>query len=114
MSDNQTYTYRSGVKLPLNKRPDQFVVRAQPVEMLLLGVTDAERVSAGSIRVTTQADELELMMARSRLVGLTHHAYELPATREEFLITDRVLVPFKDALSAERDGVSNRSAPARR
>lgn len=102
MNDNQTYTYRGGVKLPLTKRSDQFVVRAQPVELLPLGINDAERVSAGSSRVTTRTDELEPMMARSRLVGPTHHAYELPTTGEEFLITDRVLVSFKEALPAER------------
>lgn len=43
MSDNLTYTYRGGVKLPLAKRTDQFVVHAQPAELLHLGITDAER-----------------------------------------------------------------------
>ena len=100
MSD--TYTYRGGVKLPLDKRPDQFVVRAQPDEMLALGIGDAERVSAASSRVTTRAADLEPMMARSRLVAPTYHAYELPETGEDFLITDRVMISFKDALPAER------------
>jgi subtilisin-like proprotein convertase family protein len=100
MSD--TYTYRGGVKLPLDKRPDQFVVRAEPGELRALGITDAESVSAESSRVTTRADELEPMMARSRTVAPTHHAYELPATGEEFLITDRVIISFKQALPAEK------------
>ena len=100
MSD--TYTYRGGIKMPLNKRPDQFVVRAQPTELRALGITDAQRVSAGSSRVTTRAADLESMMARSRLMAPTHHAYEIPGTGEEFLVTDRVLVSFKEALPAER------------
>lgn len=99
---SETYTYRGGVKLPLDKSEDQFVVRAEPAELRALGITDAESISSGASRVTTRADDLEPMMARSRTVAPTHHAYELPATGEEFLITDRVIISFKQALPAEK------------
>ena len=39
---SETYTSRGGVKLPLNKRPDQFVVRAQPAELHALGITEVD------------------------------------------------------------------------
>ena len=97
----ETYTYRGGVKVVLEKAPDQFVVRALPERLEALGVDDAERVSSHSSRVTTSVLELESDMARMRDVAPTHHAYSEAATGEEFLITDRILVTFKEVLPPE-------------
>lgn len=102
MPDAQlTYTYRAGQKIALEKRPDQFVVRALPDELTDLGITDAERVSSGSSRITTRAAEIEPLMTRSRHVAPTHHAYYEAETGQEFLITDRVFVTFREPLPTE-------------
>jgi subtilisin-like proprotein convertase family protein/subtilisin family serine protease len=100
--DQDTYTYRNGEKVPLEKAPDQFVVRALPENLESLGITDAEQISSRSSKVTTRATDLEPEMSRMRHVAPTHHAYSDAATGAEFLITDRVLVTFKEALPAEQ------------
>src|SRR5215207_8790417 len=100
--DQETYTYRNGEKVPLEKAPDQFVVRALPESLEALGITDAEQVSSHSSKVTTRATDLEPEMSRMRHVAPTHHAYSEAATGADFLITDRVLVTFKEPLSAEQ------------
>ena len=97
----QTYTYRSGKKIPLEKRPDQFVVRALPQELERLGIEDAEQVSSASSRVTTRAMDLEPMMGRARDLAPAHHAYYRSDTGHEFLITDRIFVRFREAPSPE-------------
>jgi subtilisin-like proprotein convertase family protein/subtilisin family serine protease len=99
--DQETYTYRNGEKIPLEKAPDQFVVRALPESLEAFGITDAEQISSRSSKVTTRSIDLEPEMSRMRHVAPTHHAYSDATTGAEFLITDRVLVTFKDALPAE-------------
>ncbi len=101
-NSQQTYTYRAGHKVVLEKRPDQFVVRALPDRLRDIGVPDAEQVSSASSRVTTRAADLEPLMSRSRHLAPTHHAYYVAETGEEFLITDRVFVTFEQPLPAEQ------------
>jgi subtilisin family serine protease len=99
----QTYTYRAGERIVLEKRTDQFVVRSLPDELTDIGIMDpAERVSSASSRVTTRATDLEPLMSRSRQLAPTHHAYYETETGQEFLITDRVFVTFKEPLSDEQ------------
>lgn len=101
------YTYRGGRKLPLNKQPDQFVVRALPDRLHAAGITDLadlEQVSSASTRVATQPGELAAMMERSREIAPTHHAYTIGDSGQEFLITDRVMVSFKEPLAPEKLG----------
>jgi subtilisin-like proprotein convertase family protein len=93
------YTYRDGKPVPLVKRPDQFVVRAAPEAAAYEGWEAVERVSPHSTRVTTSPARLDEDMARARAIAPTHHAYDIAATGEEFLITDRVFVTFKEAPS---------------
>jgi len=100
--DEETYTYRGGQKIALRKAPDQFVVRALPERLESFGIPDAEQVSATSSKVTTRAPDLEPEMSRMRNVAPTHHAYSDPDTGAEFLITDRVLVTFHDALPPDQ------------
>ncbi|TVT72102.1 MAG: S8 family serine peptidase [Denitromonas halophila] len=98
-----TYTYRGGQKLELAKRPDAFVARALPDALQRAGIADdAEQVSSGSSRVRARAQDLDAMMARSRALGPTHHAYQMADTGEDFLITDRVFVTFKTALTNDQ------------
>lgn len=102
MSDPEPiYTYRAGEKVLLEKEPDQFVVRALPDELADLGIRGAERVSSASSRVRATAADLEPLLARAREVAPAHHAYHVAETGEEFLITDRVFVTFRQAMSAE-------------
>src|SRR5262245_59057143 len=91
----QTYTYRGGQKIALEKSADQFVVRALPEKLRNVGIADAEKVSSASSRVTVRSTDLERMMGVSRGVAPTHHAYYVAATDEEFLVTDRILVTFR-------------------
>lgn len=93
----QTYTYRGGQKIALEKSADQFVVRALPEKLKKVGIADAEKVSSASSRVTTRSSDLERMMSLSRAVAPTHHAYYVADTEEEFLVTDRILVTFRTA-----------------
>jgi hypothetical protein len=77
----QTYTYRAGQRIVLEKRPDQFVVRSLPDEPTDIGIKDpAEQVSSASSRVTTRATDLEPLMSRSRQLAPTHHAYYAAST----------------------------------
>jgi subtilisin-like proprotein convertase family protein len=96
-SQGVEYTYRAGKKVLLKKKPDEFVVRVLPDEIEKIGVTDAEQTSSASSRVKVRAADLESMMDRARHLATTHHAYTVADTGEEFLITDRIFVTFRQA-----------------
>jgi subtilisin-like proprotein convertase family protein len=98
----ETYTYRAGQKIVLEKRPDQFIVRALPKELETAGIPNAEQVSPSSSRVTTRSTDLEALMSRSRHLAPTHHAYYVADTGEEFLITDRIFVTFREPLTPDK------------
>jgi subtilisin-like proprotein convertase family protein/subtilisin family serine protease len=97
----ETYTYRAGQRVPLAKRMDQYVVRVTPERLRALGIPDGEQMSSASTRVTTRPAELEAQMSRARAIAPTHHAYYLADSDAEFLITDRVLVTFREPPSGE-------------
>lgn len=92
---NNTYTYRNGEKLELTKSPDEFVVRAEPTRLHPTLFSKAEQVSPASFKLTTKPADLEVAMAEARDIAVTHHAYYMAETDEEFLITDRIFVTFK-------------------
>lgn len=92
---SETYTYRCGEKVLLQKNPHQFVVRALPTQLKELGWSELEQVSSASTRITTSTRNLETKMDVSRGLGPTHHAYQTKTNQEDFLITDRVFVHFK-------------------
>jgi len=98
---SETYSYRNGKKVVLYKKDDEFVVRAQPEIAELTGATVVEKVSPRSTRMHVAADQLEEVMAGSRIIGPTHHAYYQKDTNQSFDITDRILVTFKTAPSDE-------------
>ncbi len=97
------YTYRCGVRLNLKKRPDQFVVRRLPAD-LPSKMSAAEQTSTASTRVTCAKGQLESLMTDARKLAPTHHAYETVDTGGDFLITDRVIVTFKEAVDTEAVG----------
>lgn len=98
------YTYRGGKKIDLKKRPNEFVIRQLP-EDLPDKMNVAEQTSTRSTRVKCKSSELESLMEDARALAPTHHAYELQETGDSFLITDRVIVTFKDALGVEDVGL---------
>src|SRR6187551_277899 len=98
---NTTYTYRNGEKLELIKSPNEFVVRTAPDHLHPTLFSKAEQVSPASFKLTTKPADLEGAMAAARDVAVTHHAYYMTETDEEFLITDRVFVTFKAIPTAE-------------
>lgn len=100
-SPQEVYTYRGGQRMNLVKLPDQFVVRTLPEKLEEIGITNAERVSSASSRVTSRSIDLEREMSQSRYLAPTHHAYQIADTGEDFLITDRIFVTFRQPISAE-------------
>src|SRR5215211_3847545 len=95
----QTYTYRGGEKIALNKAEDEFVVRTVPEELQGKGLEKLKQVSSASTKVTTDKEKLEEKMAEAREMAPTHHAYYDQDSGEEFLITDRIMVTFKKPIS---------------
>ena len=102
MSKTKTYTYRGGLKVELKKSLDQVIIRVLPEHLRDAAILAVEQVSSAATRITTSAAELESLMTRSRGVAPTHHAYSETETGKDFLITDRIFVTFKDALSDEQ------------
>ena len=105
----RTYTYRGEARIALEKSPDQFVIRALPQELERMGIVGAEQVSSGSSRITVRTADLERLMSQARHVAPTHHAYQMAETGQEFLVTDRVFVAFREPLLPEKvDGFASR------
>lgn len=99
-TDDRLYTYRNGKKVYLNKETDKFVVREKPEELAKKGfTTNVEKVSPGSSRVTVASDTLDQAMEEMREEAVTHHAYTQEDNDAEFLVTDRILVTFREAAS---------------
>jgi len=91
---NGVYTYRGGRKIPLQKDPTRFVVRALPDAVTNLGAQRTQ-ISSSSTRVNVRAADLEKRMALGRAIAPTHHAYQRADSQADFLITDRVLIRLK-------------------
>jgi subtilisin-like proprotein convertase family protein/subtilisin family serine protease len=96
----QTYTYRNGEKVYLDKSPDQFVTYAPLGAIDGLESIGAEAVTPNATRVTTDPSALDTQMDLSRDAAVTHHAYYLSETGEEFLISDRIFVSFREEMTA--------------
>jgi subtilisin family serine protease/subtilisin-like proprotein convertase family protein len=96
----EVYTYRGGEKINLTKLPDQFIVRALPGQLEQLGIQGSEQLSSASSRVRVHPDELEQQMSHSRTLAPTYHAYHVAGTTEDFLISDRIFVTFKQVMSS--------------
>lgn len=97
-----TYTYRNGEKLPLEKEPDAFVVRATGSDVEEIEGESKTKVSPRSTRIRVAPDQLNARMAESRRIAPTHHAYRVSESNSEFLITDRVMVRFKPGTTPEQ------------
>jgi len=102
-NDERVYTYRNGTKIYLNKEPDQFVVRAKPEELVEKGIRGTmEKVSAASTKVTVSNDMRDPLMAEMRQEIVTHHAYTQEDNDAEFLVTDRILITFRQTLTNDQ------------
>ncbi|WP_343848068.1 proprotein convertase P-domain-containing protein [Algoriphagus jejuensis] len=101
-TENSLYTYRNGKKVYLVKEPDRFVVRATPEAVENRGFNaSSELVSPHSTRVRVSRESLTPIMEEMRNEAVTHHAYKQEINDEEFLITDRILITFKQPVSNE-------------
>ncbi|MEM7477672.1 MAG: proprotein convertase P-domain-containing protein [Planctomycetota bacterium] len=97
------YTYRDGTKLELQKETDRFVVRQLPKD-LPESMSTNQRVSGSSTRVSCSSTKLESLMKAARELAPTHHGYRSVETGDDFLITDRIIVTFKQTPSVEELG----------
>jgi subtilisin family serine protease len=91
------YTYQGGHAIPLSAGPASFISRADPRRLIEQEFDIMHATSPHSWRVATTPDRLEAEMARARSLGRVFHDYMLAETNTAFLITDRILVRFRDA-----------------
>ncbi|WP_287519555.1 hypothetical protein [Okeania sp. SIO2C2] len=96
MNSQRVYTYRGGQRINLIKSPDKFVPRMLPQDLGAIGIQNSEQLSSSSSRVTCRPEELENLMQQCRTKASCHHQYELDGSSDQYLITDRIFVRFKD------------------
>lgn len=97
-----TRTYRAGQPIELLKSPDQFVIRQLPTEVADRGYVGHQQVSSRSTLVLTQPDDLDRLMDLVRTEAVAHHLYFWPDSGQEVLLTDRVLIRFREGTSQEQ------------
>ncbi len=95
------YTYRAGQKIVLEKSSTKFVVRRLPEELQELGIAEGEKVSSRSTIVEVPEAELDKAMSKVRESSVAHHLYFDQETGEEVLLTDRVLITFRENAGTE-------------
>jgi len=110
-NQSKTYTYRCGEKIELDKSPDEIVVRSLPNDLDDVAIVTKQKVSSASTKIKVSSTDLEDLMQRTRASAVTHHAYYTTQSKTEFLITDRVLLTFKEGVSnTEIDEMAGRYA----
>jgi subtilisin-like proprotein convertase family protein len=92
------YTYRGGEKVVLSKVRDQLIARVEPEKLAEMGFANAQQVSSASSRITVAPAQLDAVISQLRQTAPTHHAYQVAETGEDYLITDRVFITFKQVL----------------
>lgn len=100
LNPNPVYTYRKGKKVMLKKAEDEFVVRLLPRAVEKMGFQPLRQTSSASTKVRTHLEMLETDMERNRAAAPTHHAYYDEQTETPFLITDRIMVIFKEGVTS--------------
>lgn len=104
-ADNNLYTYRNGKKVYLKKEPDQIVVRETPEAIERMGVRGTlQQVSPHSTKVRVTSDTLIPTLEEIRNETVAHHAYKRESNDEEFLITDRILITFRQPFNDDELG----------
>lgn len=92
----QTYTYRDGVKVPLDKSEDQIVVQGTADELAAAGFESVEQISEDSARVAMPSATESAGALESAQLADTQPAYFEAETGQEFLLTDRIFVTFRN------------------
>lgn len=96
-SKSTIYTYRKGKKVYLKKEQDLIVVRGTPKTMERMGFHgNLQQVSSNSTRLGVEIEELDSTLDEIRKEAVAHHAYTQESTGAEFLITDRIMITFKE------------------
>jgi len=99
-SESLIYTYRRGKKVYLKKEHDQLVVRETPETMERMDFRGRlQQVSPQSTRLSVKSEDLDAIMGEVRKESVAHHAYKQESNGAEFLITDRIMVTFKEKVS---------------
>lgn len=99
---SKTYTYRKGKKVYLKKEQDQLVVRETPAAMERMGFRGSlQQVSSHSTRLVVDREDLDSTLGEIRKEAVAHHAYKREDNGSEFLITDRIMITFKEDPSNE-------------
>lgn len=97
---SKTYTYRNGKKVYLKKQPDQFVVRATSKTLERLGFHGPlQQVSPHSAMLSVKREDLDSTMSEIRKEAVAHHAYKQKSNETVFLITDRIIITFKEKVT---------------
>jgi len=96
------YTYRNGARVELRTRPDRFVARVAAEDLRALDLAVIEQISPRSFRVAVEPARLQPTMAAARRLGPVFHDYEIAATGQEFLITDRIFVTFTQSRTKQQ------------
>ncbi|MGD9928926.1 MAG: proprotein convertase P-domain-containing protein [Mangrovibacterium sp.] len=98
--NKKIYTYRNGKKIYLKKKSDEYVARALPEQLEKMGITkNVVQVSSASSKIKVKAARLDDAMVDMRKHLTAHHAYTVADDQTDFLITDRIVVTFKEAAS---------------
>ena len=98
----KTYTYRKGKKVRLVKKSNMLVVRASPEDIKRMGFTGSmQQVSPNSTRLGVNREDLDSALDEIRKEAVAHHAYKREDNGSEFLITDRIMITFKEYPSNE-------------
>ena len=95
-----TYTYFDGEKVELEKKPDSFVVRAQPEQMQRISLVAADQLSSASWRIRSTNTALDSDMEKVRAEHIVaHHEYVRTDNGQSFLVSDRIIVSFVNSPS---------------
>ena len=91
------HTYFDGEKLSLEKEADSFIARADSAQLEQIGLEVEEQTSSASWRI--RSNEISLIQDMDLVRGqqiVAHHAYRIKDSREPFLISDRIVVTFRE------------------
>lgn len=95
-----TYTYRNGEKIELYQHSDEFIVRAEPNEIVDSSMETVEQLSSSSTLVKVDPNvSKESIQAATSNIGVTMPSYYETETDQAFLITDRIFLTLRHPLS---------------
>ena len=95
MTDESTYTYQGGRKLPLARLTTHFISRAAKKDLLADYFEPLQNVSPHAWTVRTTENTIDDDIRRARQIAPAYAAYVVEESGSLFLITDRIFVRFR-------------------